>query len=218
MTEITTISPASNLKGFMTAEAPAELISEMEWDLSGKSLKLGSRSTVTLVKIAGKSYVFKQYKTMAFHRRLRYALTRSRARQNWQNGLAFHQLGIPVVKHFAFLEETHWGIPSRSLVITHFQEGTPLDEFQNLAKVAPLLKAAFQKMAKHFVTHGDLKANNIIITPEGDPKFIDLDAGLIHRSKSHYQKARQKDEARFLQNWEDRPEALALFSGIFDQD
>ena len=188
----------------------------MRWDLPGDLLKAGSRSTVTRVDLGENAYVFKQYKSLALHRRIRYALVRSRARQSWENAQTLADFGLPIVRPIAFFEETFLKIPGRALLIMPFQKGTPLDEYQDMERVAPKLKAIFNSMAHHQVTHGDMKASNIIIAENGDPQFIDIDASLIHRSQTAYLKARQKDKARFLKNWEGNGKARAIFAEVFD--
>ena len=70
-------------------------------------------------------------------------------------------------------------------------------------------------MSRHRITHGDLKATNILIDEDANPHFIDIDASQIHRSKASYLKARQKDEARFQKNWVDDPNARKIFQTIF---
>lgn len=197
-------------------DTPNELLSAAAWDIQGTLLKPGSRSTVTRVDLAGKAYVFKQYKALSLNRRLRYAFTRSRARQSWENGQAMADFGLPIVRPLAFFEESNLGIPGRSLLIMPFQEGIPLHEYEDLEKVAPALREIFRKMADHKITHGDLKATNILIDRNGSPHFIDIDASRIHSNDSSYRAARQKDEERFLRNWEDHPEGQRVFREIFN--
>jgi len=194
---------------------PKDLLTAVQWDLKGKVLKAGSRSLVTQVDVGAHSYVFKQYSPLAFRRRLRYALTRSRARQSWENGQMLADLGLPVIRPLAFFEELKLGIPQRSLLIMPFQPGTPIDEYPQLTQIQPILRKVFMKMAQHQITHGDLKATNIIIDEKAQPHFIDIDASQAHSKKSSYRKARKKDEELFLKNWHDHPENRQIFEGVF---
>ncbi len=215
MTKIRKITTAAGLSGLALNSAPEDLLSTINWDVPGSLLKPGSRSVVSRVEIGKTSFVFKQYKSLGFHRRVRYALSRSRARQSWQNGQIMADLGLPIVRPLAFFEECHWGIPGRALLIMPFQKGTPLNEYSTPEKVAPFLKEVFQSMSRNRITHGDLKATNILVDEHARPHFIDIDASMIHRSKASYLKARQKDEARFQKNWQDTPNALKIFQTIF---
>lgn len=216
MANIRKVTTPSGLPGLALDGFNDALLASINWDSKGELLKPGSRSTVTKVKVEDTLYVFKQYKSLRLHRRIRYALTRSRARQSWENGQTMADLGLPVVRPLAFFEESFLGIPGRSLLIMPFQKGTPLDEFSALDEIVPRLKETFQKMAENEVTHGDLKATNIIVDDQGQPHFIDIDASRIHRSADSYLKARAKDEARFLRNWRDSPEAGEIFRDIFE--
>lgn len=216
MVKIHPINRSNHLPGLALESAPPELLKIMHWDLPGDLLKAGSRSTVTRVEVGANAYVFKQYKSLALHRRIRYALTRSRARQSWENGQALADFGLPIIRPIAFFEETFIKVPGRALLIMPFQKGTPLDEYKDMESVAPKLKAVFNSMARHQVTHGDMKASNIIIAENGDPQFIDIDASLIHRSRTAYLKARQKDKSRFLKNWEGKEKASAILAEVFD--
>ena len=215
MAKIQNVTTATGLSGLALNNVPEDLLSAIDWDVPGSLLKPGSRSVVTRVEIGETSYVFKQYKSLGLHRRIRYALTRSRARQSWKNGQLMADFGLPVVRPLAFFEESKFGIPGRSLLIMPFQKGTPLNEYPHPEKVLPFLEEIFQTMSRHRITHGDLKATNILIDEDANPHFIDIDASQIHRSKASYLKARQKDEARFQKNWVDDPNARKIFQTIF---
>ncbi len=202
-----TLSPAL----LALLQRPQEL-----WHPEGAILKPGSRSTVTRLDLGDESFVIKQYKALRFHRRLRYALTRSRARQSWENGQVMARLGIPVARPLALLEETSLGIPGRSIVLMPFQAGTPLSE-KHFPTIADKLHHIFALMRTHHITHGDLKASNILIDQIGDPHFIDLDASLLHSSPASFEKARAKDEARFAKNWDSNPALAQAMAGVFDR-
>lgn len=217
MSSIRKISSPLARQALALDSTPDSLLSAAQWDLKGTLLKPGSRSTVTRVEFENRSYVFKQYKALSLHRRLRYALTRSRAQQSWENGQTLADLGIPVVRPIAFFEESSWGIPRRSLLIMPFLKGTPLDQYSGLQEIEPTLRKIFRTMAKHRITHGDLKANNILVDDEGRPHFIDIDASKIHNREASYLKARKKDQERFLRNWQNHPEGKDAFGKIFSQ-
>ena len=217
------IVAADGTAGTAEEDLPSALVDflaspEKLWRPTGDVLKPGSRSTVTRTTVDGTDYVIKQYKAMPFHRRVRYALTRSRARQSWQNGQVMARLGIPVVRPLALLEESSLGIPARAILIMPYQVGDFLSEAHapGIAGVATALHEVFALMRRHRITHGDLKATNIIIDETGAPHFIDLDATLIHTSEQAFARARAKDEARFRRNWEDGSPLAEALAGVFD--
>jgi len=186
------------------------------WHPEGTILKPGSRSTVTRLDLGDESFVIKQYKALRFHRRLRYALTRSRARQSWENGQVMARLGIPVARPLALLEETSLGIPGRAIVLMPFQAGSALSE-KHFPSIADKLHHIFALMRTHRITHGDLKSSNILIDQNGTPHFIDLDASLLHHSPSSFEKARAKDKARFSKNWDTNSTLAKAMATVFDR-
>ena len=177
---------------------------EKRWQARGDILKPGSRSTVSRLRFADADFVIKQYKALQLHRRIRYALTRSRARQSWENGQVMARLGIPVVCPIALMEERSLGIPSRSILVMPYQAGGFLSEehLPDIARISASLREVFASMKSHRITHGDLKASNIIIDEDLTPHFIDLDATMLHSSTRSFERARSKDEDRFHRNWE----------------
>ena len=68
----------------------------------------------------------------------------------------------------------------------------------------------FAALARHNISHGDMKATNILI--DGDKAvLVDLDALKQHRFSWAFRRAFQKDIARFLRNWDDEPKIQELF-------
>lgn len=190
----------------------------------GKVLKPGSRSTVSLIEADGRSYVLKQYKSLALHRRLRYALTRTRAEQSWETGQAMAALGLPVARPLAVLVERRFGIPARAVLLMEHIEGPSLADLVEgsadsgtLRDIARQLRETFARMEDHHVVHGDLKASNIIIRAGGRVALIDIDAAEVAVSGARFRRLRGKDRLRFLRNWEKSPEAAEIFRGVFDK-
>ena len=195
----------------------------LSWKTEGVMLKNGSRSTVKLVILDQQSYVVKIYKKMPLHRRLRYALTRSRAFQSWDCGQFMCEENLPVARPLAIIEERTFGIPARAAL---FMESASGDDLLNivttntlsesdLKTIASRLRSIFDLMCDLKITHGDMKATNILIDDNLDIKLIDIDAAQQHRSSSSFLKARKKDQLRFLANWKNHPLALRIFSSVY---
>ncbi|SHI85524.1 tRNA A-37 threonylcarbamoyl transferase component Bud32 [Rubritalea squalenifaciens DSM 18772] len=196
---------------------------EKTWIAPGESLKQGSRSTVTRIDLEGISYVAKIYKKMPFHRRLRYALTRSRAFQSWETGHAMLEAGIPIARPLAIVEERPMGIPARAALLMENAVGEDLLSLvqrqaldsDQLKEIAAKLQVVFFTMEKKRITHGDFKATNIILDDTLSPTFIDNDAAILHQSQKSYQPAAEKDRKRFMANWQTHPEAQEAFRDVF---
>ena len=68
-------------------------------------------------------------------------------------------------------------------------------------------------MQEHKISHGDLKATNLLWV-DNQLYFIDLDAARQHKTIASWQRANKRDKKRFLKNWRDTPELEALFARI----
>jgi len=205
-----------NVRNFLEALPPT-------WACEGEMLKNGSRSTVKSTSIDGTSYVVKIYKKMPFHRRLRYALTRSRAFQSWESGQAMAEEGIPVARPLAILEERHLGVPARAALLMPVAQGDDLLSLverkllspSQLTEIAEKLTEVFDTMMGASLTHGDMKATNILIGDSLQPTLIDIDGAIIHRSLKKFEASRAKDQARFMKNWQTHPAAQEAFRDVF---
>jgi len=215
-------------KGLCLQDCPQNVRDFLEtlpssWTCEGEMLKNGSRSTVKSTAIEGASYVVKIYKKMPFHRRLRYALTRSRAFQSWESGQAMAEAGIPIARPLAILEERQFGIPARAALLMPVAQGDDLLSLvernllspSQLTEIAEKLTEIFKTMMKSSLTHGDMKATNILIDDSSQPTLIDIDGAVIHRSRKSFDVLRAKDRARFMKNWQTHPAAREAFHDVF---
>ncbi len=66
-------------------------------------------------------------------------------------------------------------------------------------------------MGRLRAAHGDLKATNLIVGPDGRVHLFDLDAFRFDLGARAFERGRAKDLKRFMQNWADRPELTELF-------
>jgi len=72
-------------------------------------------------------------------------------------------------------------------------------------------------LREHRITHGDLKASNILLRWER-PVLIDLDATYQHRTVKSYHNALNNDVRRFLQNWQNSPQLLDIARRLLAAD
>jgi len=189
--------------------------------------KFGSRSVVGAYTLSdGSVAVLKYYYPSSPHKHLAYGIKGSRCQQSWIAALGLRHIGIPTPAPLFIAE---WQLLgglwlSKSFLATEPASGVPLDEFVSrnstdhslLEKVVQQLRQSFSRMARHRAVHGDLKANNILVSESGDITFIDLDAVEFLLPPSVFRTRREKDKRRLLANWRD-PEALRLFEHVFDE-
>jgi tRNA A-37 threonylcarbamoyl transferase component Bud32 len=189
--------------------------------------KFGSRSIVGHhAPEGGERVVMKYYHPRDVFRHVNYGIRGSRCHQSWLAGMAFNFIGVPTPEPLVIAEwRTCGGLwLSKSFLATRPADGVPLDAFilrhgighPLVEKAAAALQRSFALMARHRAVHGDLKANNVLVSDDGDISLIDLDSAAFLLPESAWRKLREKDRLRFMANWKQQPEALRLFSGIFD--
>jgi len=183
------------------AEFLAPLVADPDrWIESGVPLKLGRTATLARVEHGGRQLVVKRYNI----KNLRHALSRgwrpSRAWHSWREAHRLSFLGIPTPRPLALIEQRCGPLRGRAWLVTEYCSGpslaeTPLD-MEGMRAVGEL----FRRMAAARVTHGDLKATNLLWN-EGRPVLIDLDAAHQHAREAAFRRAWRRDRARLLRNW-----------------
>jgi tRNA A-37 threonylcarbamoyl transferase component Bud32 len=172
---------------------------------AGEMLKDGRTSTVARVASGDRALVIKRYNL----KNLRHTLTRfwrpSRAWHSWREAhrLAFY--GIATPDPLALVEERVGPLRGRAFLITEHCPGINLlkllsAEAMPSAEVAQAIVSLFQRLHDLRISHGDLKATNLLWR-DGRVFLIDLDAMVQHQSPRRYAKAWRRDRARLLRNW-----------------
>ena len=195
-----------------TADSLAPLLAAPDAAMRrGQLLKDGGTCTVTKVAAGSRPLVIKRYNL----KNLRHALARSwrpsRAWHSWREGHRLQFLGIATPAPLALVEERIGPLRRRAWLITEFCPGKNLLEHLDADRAPPDAEAAalaglFTAMHRMQITHGDLKATNLL-WHDGKVFVIDLDATVQHRSPAAYARAWRRDRARLLRNW---PAASAL--------
>lgn len=206
----------------------AELAQLANRPLPGLTLyKFGSRSVVGSFTLAdGSGVVLKYYYPSNPAKHLAYGIRGSRCHQSWLAGLAFGFLGIPTPAPLLIAE---WDLLgglwlSKSFLATRQAGGIALDAFIRthgcahplVGQAADSLRRSFATMARHRAVHGDLKANNLLVSESGEVSFIDLDAASFLLPEAVWIARREKDRRRFLANWKNDPAAARCFQDLFE--
>lgn len=202
-------SPA--LRALLTQLAPETLPS------GAQILKAGDTTTVYQVFCAGQKLVVKRYNLKHWRYALKRALLPSRAGKSWRNAQLLQRLGLSTPVPVAWVED-RWGLLRRtSYFIYQHQEGMDAETYFHAKSVGWQAQAAavtllLQRLGQQRLRHGDLKATNILLMPTG-PTLLDLDALRVCRLQPA--RCQAKDRARWLENWQDEPELLTVFSQLW---
>ena len=198
-------------RGFYTEDVAKALENPDALIEQGHLLKNGQTATVARVNIAGKQYVLKRYNIKKKVRSILKALMWSRAAISWRNGLLLEMLGIPTAKSYVMIEEYHWRIRRRSyLLCQNIEAPTAYQLFEDEETEQGVKKQWAKKLYNLFsllkrcqISHGDLKAQNIIC-PENGPVFIDLDGMKSNQTESFFFQQFEKDLNRFQLSWTEK--------------
>ena len=174
----------------------AELNKSME---AGQVLKRGNTSFVSRIQLNGNDVVIKRYNHQGLWHSLRHTIKGSRARKCWLFGHRLIWLDIPTARPLAFIEQRKYGLIQQSWILNEYIEGQNIREYlsdadideQKRQEVLAKTNILLEKIVEHRITHGDLKATNILIH-NGQPVLIDLDSMKRHRCKWLLKQYQQK--------------------------
>ena len=189
----------------------------------GKPIKLGNTSTVASTMVDGQCILIKRYNIKNWKHAVNRAFRPTRAFRSWTNAHRLDFYGINTPKPIAFVEE-RWGpLRRKAYYISEYCSGdTSFDFFHNLEieqkrkiQIAGAIVEQLKKLRNLKISHGDLKASNILIS--GDRIIlIDLDSMKEHTCSRSFEKAWEKDLERFFENWSASESTTALFKKYLD--
>lgn len=184
-----------------------------------QSYKHDQTTTVAKVVIGESSFVLKRYNPRSFLHKIKRALRRSRADRCWQMSYAFARAGLNIAPPVFMYEERFFLVrkyayfANQLLLGDELLKSLPRMQKSDQLKVMEACKEAMKLMRKHKITHGDMKASNLLWVNDR-LFFIDLDGARQHRSTLSWARSNKRDRKRFLKNWQEIPELEALFSWL----
>jgi serine/threonine protein kinase len=186
---------------------------------SADPLKDDRTTTVQRISRGDDQFILKRYNARNLWHRFKRAFRRSRASRCWDMSECFRRAGLSVAEPICMLEKRFGPICQDAYFITRFIPGEELLDLlpalnnQQQRQIAREIENAFSIMRDYQLSHGDLKATNLLWYNE-KIFFVDLDAAKRHNNHRNWQRAHRKDRKRFLKNWREQPEILALFSEL----
>ncbi len=191
-------------KTFCQQTEPFDFIEKIDKLMDeGQILKHGNTCYVSHLKWNGKDVVVKRYNHKGFTHSLRHTIKRSRARRVWLHGHRLGMLDIATPKPLAFIEQLKKKLIWKSYLVTEYVEGQKLYGFlKNIDDtkaehqiIKNQVKELLDEMKKNYITHGDLKQTNILVTDKG-LVLTDLDGMNVHKWSWRYKRSRKKDLQR----------------------
>jgi len=191
-----------------------ELISQ-----AAESFKDGRATTVVPINIQGTEYILKRYNARSALHTFSRAFRKTRAKRCWQRSFDFACAGINVAAPVLMYEQRIGPVRLDAYFLCEKLYGSellsvlPTMDKEEQQSVFKQMKRVFEKMRTYKLTHGDLKATNIMWV-NGELFFIDLDAARKHSVNNTWAHSHAKDRKRFMKNWQNHPELLRLFEDL----
>jgi tRNA A-37 threonylcarbamoyl transferase component Bud32 len=182
-------------------------------------IKRGNTATVGVIKMDdGHALVIKRYNIKGFWHAIRRALRHTRAAVSWENAHLLNFYEINTLAPVALIEKRFGPLRRTSYFISSYLEGIDCGSYfggnaaltSEQKEMAGRISALISNLAEVNISHGDMKASNIIISSK-QPMLLDLDALRQHRLKIIHKRAFARDMQRFLRNWEMLSPAYNLF-------
>ncbi len=184
-------------------------------------LKDGNTATVALTQCQGKRVVIKRYNIKSFRHWLSRFWRPSRGWRTWQNAHQLIVLGIKTPEPIAIIEQRFGWLRHKAFYISTYEAAEDaLTKYSNTDEVTDThiedFKTLFTAMIYSRLSHGDLKANNILLTKDG-LSIIDLDAMKTHATTGCFKKAFKRDLKRFMQNWPSESRVHRQFKQLLNE-
>lgn len=170
--------------------------------------KDGNTCTVVGLETGGREYVLKRYNKKSFIYRIFHMLMPVRALKSWTGGHALRMFGIPTPRPVACLVVKSGPMMNQAYLLMEKVSGRSLRELDEseMKQVAGKFAQRWVELDALKVSHGDLKASNLILADDGTLTLIDLDSLEFHTSSQTHERNQKKEWSRFLRNWRNQPE------------
>jgi tRNA A-37 threonylcarbamoyl transferase component Bud32 len=188
-------------------------------------LKRGNTCTVWSADAGDLPLVVKRYNVKNFWHGIKLSLRRSRAFRSWASAhrLLFHDILTP--RPVALLENRRNRLRPVAYFLMERVDGIGANRWfpdaattaEEKADVAARIARLLRKLLTQRISHGDLKASNILVVGK-EVMLIDLDAMRSYGTERRFRRAWERDLQRFMANWQEMPELLELFEQALEKE
>lgn len=171
----------------------------------GEIIKDDKSTTVVRFQWQGKFYILKRFNARNKGHAIKRSLRKTRARNCWQMSHIFPRHGISVAEPVAMLEKRVGFLKADSYFISAQIEGhellhwLPNQTKAIQASTEQQVRNMFAVFAKNRLSHGDMKATNLLWF-DHKVVVIDLDTAKQHVNSVFFARAHARDKRRFSRN------------------
>ncbi len=199
-----------------------QLCRDMDGRTGGGSvlLKDDTPATLQLVDTEIGKLVIKRYNTKNAWHFMRRNFQISRAANCLRMSEEFTKAGIPVPEPIGVVRQRIGPFSGRSWFVSRYMDAESLIEFlkrnhdaDSMRFVSDRIRRIFRALQEHRLSHGDMKATNMLV--QGNELImIDLDSARRHVSSARHSRSLDRDRRRFLANWSPWPEMKHHFAEV----
>lgn len=162
------------------------------------------------------------YRNFTAKQLINYSLKQNPAYRAWRYAHYLRNQGFATAEPLAYMVQRKIGFSVKAWSICRFDQGLSCDDYfvhspsftPAMINTAFAIASLFKKLRKYQMSHGNLKATNILIT-ENKPSLINLDSMKYHADKSKAEKYWRRDIERFMENWRERYDIYKQFKQAF---
>lgn len=164
----------------------------------GEVVKQGSRISV----YRHRSWIIKHYRQASLKTRIKQWLGIHPSQRSWRFGWTWHLLGLPTPRPVGLRLSRN----GSAVIVFPYQPGERYSEILEYRRdqgdlLRPILEQDLAAMGNANLWHGDVKAQNILVSAS-QAYWIDLDAAGWSKRNATALRKHRRDVQRFARNWE----------------
>ena len=187
-------------------------------------LKAGNTATVAKGRIDGRAVVIKRYNIKNWRHAIGRSLRPTRAEHSWRMAHLLEIMGIDSLRPVALLERRRGPLRGTAYFVSTWIGAPDLLSVGAQRKLGAAelqaLAALLRQMIAARLSHGDFKANNLLVHGERNGEsiaVIDLDSMRRHGSARRFQRAFARDLQRLQRNWPEENPVFAQVAAVISE-
>ncbi len=170
----------------------------------------------------GEDLVIKKYKIRNLDKRIRRAVTPSRAYRSWLGARRLEQIGLPTPKPWLVMENRFGPFRGMAYLFCEYCDGRSMIESyvtgtnSTRENMEAAIARMFVRLREHRISHRDTKDSNFLWS--GDKLWIlDLDSIRYHRTALSAVQGSRRDVNLFVKSWHRHPDVQRRLRDVIEQ-